>query len=90
MSGKHAKIHNSLQYALLHDSESANLCNKEFLVKWKEPKSKKGAELHIELKTLPRIWVNMIPFDKLMKQYYPIHSLHLRFFTEMIIWQQIL
>ena len=37
----------------------------------------KDADLHIALKKLPRIWVNMITFEKLTKQYYPIHALHL-------------
>ena len=30
----------------------------------------------------------MIPFEKLMKKYYPIHALHLRDETENLLWHQ--
>ena len=45
----------------------------------------KDADLHIALKKLPRSWVKMITFEKLTKQYYPIHALHLRASTEKLL-----
>ena len=76
-SDPHANIHNYTQYTMLHDSEVSHLCNKYFWGNGKELTSKKDTDLHLPLKTLPRIWVKMTPFEKLMKQYYPIYALHI-------------
>ena len=46
-SDLHVKIHNAIQYALLHNSYFAHLCNKEFWDKWKEITSKKDTDLYI-------------------------------------------
>ena len=37
-------------------------------------------------KKLLRSWVKIITFEKIMKQSYPIHSLHLRADTEKLLW----
>ena len=84
-SDPHENIHNSMQYDLLHDQEYSHLRNKGFWEKCKELTPKKDADLHLELKKLPRIWVKMIPFEKLIKQSYPIHALNLRDDTEKLL-----
>ena len=77
-----------MQYNLLHDSGFSHLCNKEFWEKWKELTSKKNTYLHLSLKILPKIWVKTIPFEKIMKQSYPINALHLWDATEKLLWHQ--
>ena len=77
-----------MKYYLLHDPEFSHLCNKEFWEKRKEITPRKDTVLHIELQKIPRRWVKMILFEKLTKQSYPIHAVHLRYSTEKIICHQ--
>ena len=74
-----------MQCDLLHDSEYEHLFNKEFWEKWRGIISEKDADLHLAHKKLPRIWVNIICFEKLMEQYFLIHAIYLRATTEKIL-----
>ena len=85
-SDPHANIHNYIQYDLLHDSEFAYTCNKEFWRKWKELTPKKDSYLHLAIKKLTRSWFRMIPFGKIMIFLNPNHTLHLQDDTKKLLY----